>query len=82
MSPVPLLLVMIATLHAAFAHMVAGRNIIQLPVFWLVSLICVVVTHVIGLSFSQTLPAPAGVHLVETSLVAWVGIVGAFRFTK
>jgi len=73
---------MIATFHAAFAHMVAGRNIIQLPVFWLVSLICVVVTHVIGLSFSQALPAPASVHLVETSLVAWIGIIGAFRFTK
>ena len=73
---------MIATFHAAFAHMVAGRNIIQLPVFWLVSVICVVVTHVIGLSFSAVLPAPAGVHLVETSLVAWIGIIGAFRFTK
>lgn len=73
---------MIATFHAAFAHMVAGRNIIQLPVFWLVSLICVVVTHVIGLSFGTVLPAPAGVHLVETSLVAWIGIIGAFRFTK
>ena len=73
---------MIATFHAAFAHMVAGKNIIQLPVFWLVSLICVVVTHVIGLSFSAVLPAPAGVHLVETSLVAWIGIIGAFRFTK
>lgn len=73
---------MIATLHAAIAHTVAGKSIIQLPVFWLVSLICVVITHAIGLSFGQTLPAPAGVHLVETSLVAWIGIVGAFRFTK
>jgi len=73
---------MIATFHAAFAHMVAGKSIIQLPVFWLVSLICVVVTHVIGLSFSQAFPAPASVHLVETSFVAWIGIIGAFRFTK
>ncbi len=73
---------MIATFHAAFAHMVAGKSIIQLPVFWLVSLICVVITHVIGLSFSQAFPAPASVHLVETSFVAWIGIIGAFRFTK
>jgi hypothetical protein len=73
---------MIATLHAAVAHMVAGKTIIQLPVFWLISLICVIVTYVIGLNFSHTLPAPAGVHLVETSLVAWIGIIGAFQFTK
>ena len=73
---------MIATLHAATAHVVAGKTIIQLPVFWLVSVICVVVAHVVGLNLSSTLPAPAGVHIVETSLVAWVGIIGAFRFTK
>ena len=73
---------MIATLHAAVAHMVAGKTIIQLPVFWLVSMICVVFAHIIGLNLSATLPAPAGVHLVETSLVAWIGIIGAFRFTK
>jgi len=73
---------MIATFHAAIAHLVAGKTIIQLPVFWLVSLICVVFAHAIGLNFSHTLPAPAGVHLVETSLVAWIGIIGALRFTK
>lgn len=73
---------MIATLHATIAHTFAGRTIIQLPVFWLVSLICVVVTHLVGISLSQALPAPAGVHIVETSLVAWIGIMGAFRFTK
>lgn len=73
---------MIATFHAAFAHMVAGKSIIQLPVFWLVSLVCVIVTHALGLSFGLSLPTPAGVHLVETSLLAWVGIMAAFRFTR
>jgi len=79
MSPVPLLLVLITTLHAALAHAIAGKTLLQLPVFWLASLLGVVLVHALGLNFGSTFPAPANVHLIETSLGAWIGIIIAAR---
>jgi hypothetical protein len=79
MSPVPLLLVLITTLHAAVAHAIAGKTLLQLPVFWLASLLGVVLVHAVGLSFGSAFPAPANVHLIETSIGAWIGIIIAAR---
>ncbi len=73
---------MITTLHAAIAHIWAGRVILQLPVYWLAALIGVVIIHAMGLELSSALPAPADVHLVETSIGAWIGLFMAIRFTK
>lgn len=70
---------MVTTLHAALAHAIAGKTILQLPVFWLASLLGVVLVHVVGLNFGSAFPAPANVHLVETSLGAWAGIIIAAR---
>ena len=82
MSPVPVLLIMITTFHATIAHIWAGRVILQLPVYWLAALIGVVIIHATGLELSSALPAPADVHLVETSIGAWIGLFMAIRFTK
>jgi hypothetical protein len=82
MSPIPLLLVLVTTFHAALAHAIAGKNVLQLPVFWLASLIGVVLIHVVGLDFGDAFPSPANVHLIETSLGAWVGIIIAARVSQ
>ena len=82
MSPVPVLLIMVATFHAAIAHIWAGRVLLQLPVYWLAAFIGVVIIHATGLEFNSALPAPANVHLIETSLGAWIGLFMAIRFTK
>jgi hypothetical protein len=82
MSPVPVLLIMIATFHAAIAHIWAGRYLLQLPVYWLAAFIGVVIIHATGIELSSALPAPASVHLIETSIGAWIGLFMAIRFTK
>lgn len=73
---------MITTFHAAIAHMWAGRVLLQLPVYWLAALIGVVFIHATGLELSSALPAPADVHLIETSIGAWIGLLLAIRYTK
>lgn len=82
MSPVPVLLIMIATFHASIAHIWAGRHLLQLPVYWLAAFIGVIIIHATGLELSSALPAPATVHLIETSIGAWIGLFIAIRFTK
>jgi len=82
MSPIPLLLVLVTTFHATLAHAIAGKSVLQLPVFWLASLIGVVLIHVVGLDFGDAFPSPANVHLIETSLGAWVGIIIAARVSN
>lgn len=73
---------MIATFHAAIAHIWAGRVLLQLPVYWLAAFVGVVIIHASGLALSSALPAPATVHLIETSIGAWIGLFLAIRFTK
>jgi hypothetical protein len=82
MSPTPLLLLLIATLHAAIAHIWQGKSFLQLPLYWLAALIGTVVIYATGVSLSANFPAPAGVHLVEVSLGAWIGLLAAIRTTK
>lgn len=82
MSPIPLLLVLITTFHAALAHAIAGKSMLQLPVFWLASLIGVVLVHVVGFDLGDAFPSPASVHLIETSLGAWIGIIVAVRVSN
>ena len=82
MSPTPLLLLLIASLHAALAHVWLGKSFLQLPLYWLAALIGTMVMYATGISVSANFPAPAGVHLVEVSLGAWIGLVIAIRATK
>jgi hypothetical protein len=82
MSPTPLLLVLVATLHAALAHVVVGKNILQLPIYWLAALVGAVVVYATGFSLGSGLPAPSGVHLVEISVGAWIALSLAMRATN
>lgn len=73
---------MITTFHAAIAHIWAGRAFLQLPVYWLSALIGVVIFYAAGIELSSSFPSPADVHLIETSIGAWIGLLLAIRFTK
>ena len=80
MTPVVLLLVTIATLCAAAAHLALGRRWRQLPVFWLAAFVGCLLGYSLGLR--QTfinLPEPAGVPLIETVLPAFALLFIAAR---
>ncbi|HNP84612.1 MAG: hypothetical protein JST60_17385 [Chloroflexi bacterium SZAS-1] len=79
MSPTILLLLLIATISAALAHMLWGQRLLQLPIFWLAAFAGCLVAYALGLRLPLQLPTPAGVPVLEAVLVAWLLLIVASR---
>lgn len=79
MAPASLLLVLIATASAALAHALWGRRWIQLPIFWAAAFAGSLIVYALGLRLPLGLPAPAGVHVLEVVLGAWILLIVASR---
>lgn len=79
MSPVPLLLFLIATASAALAHLLWGRRWVQLPIFWLAAFAGCLIAYALGLRLPLRLPAPGGVPVLEAVLAAWLLLIVASR---
>jgi uncharacterized membrane protein YjjP (DUF1212 family) len=80
-APAPLLLLLIATISAALAHVLWGRRWMQLPIFWLAASAGCLIAYALGLRLplpSATV-TPAGVPVVESVLLAWGLIFVASR---
>lgn len=73
MAPAPLLLLLIATISAALAHVLWGKRWLQLPIFWLAASAGCLIAYAIGLRLPLPNGAvePAGVPVVESVLLAW-----------
>lgn len=79
MSPTILLLLLIATISAALAHMLWGQRLLQLPIFWLAAFAGCLVAYALGLRLPLQLPTPAGVPVLEAVLAAWLLLIVASR---
>lgn len=79
MSPVILLLILLATVNAALAHLLWGRRWIQLPIFWLAAFAGCLIAYALGLRLPLPLLAPAGVPVLEAVLAAWLLLMVASR---
>jgi hypothetical protein len=79
MSPVLVLLLLIATASAALAHLLWGRRRIQLPIFWLAACAGCLIAYALGLHLPLRLPQPAGVPVLEAVLAAWILLIVASR---
>ena len=79
MSPPALLIFLIATASAAFAHMLWGRRWVQLPVFWIAAFAGCLIVYALGIHLPLRLPTPAGVNVLEVVLGAWIMLVIASR---
>ena len=79
MSPVILLLILIATASAALAHLLWGRRWIQLPIFWLAAFAGCLVAYALGLRLPLPRPTIAGVPVLEAVLAAWLLLMVASR---
>lgn len=79
MSPASLLLVLLATASAALAHALWGRRWIQLPIFWSAAFAGSLIVYALGLRLPLHVPAPAGVHVLEVVLGAWILLIVASR---
>ncbi len=78
-TPATILLVLIATICAALAHLLWGRRWQQLPIFWLAAFVGVLLVYGFGLSLPLNLPHPAGVPVLESTLAAWILLTVASR---
>lgn len=79
MSPAPLLLVLLATACAALAHVLWGRRWLQLPIFWLAAFAGCLIVYALELRLPLRLPEPAGVHILEVIIGAWIMLFVASR---
>lgn len=79
MSPALLLLLLIATASASFAHLLWGRRWVQLLVFWLAALAGCLIVYGAQLRLPLDLPRPAGVPVLEVVLGAWLLLIVASR---
>lgn len=79
LAPATVLLLLIATACAGLAHVFWGRRWIQIPVFWLAAFVGCLLAYGLGLRLPLSLPAPAGVPVLEAVLLAWILLVIASR---
>jgi hypothetical protein len=79
LSPVVVLLLLLATASAALAHVLWGRRWVQMPIFLLAALMGCLLAYGLGLRLPLDLPTPAGVPVLETVLAAWVLLIVASR---
>lgn len=79
LDPVLVLLVLLATLCAALAHLLWGRRWIQLPVFWLAAFLGCLLAYGLGLHIPLDLPTPSGVPVLEAVILAWCFLTVASR---
>ncbi len=79
MSPVILLLALIASASAALAHLLWGRRWLQLPIFLLAAFAGCLIAYALGLRLPLGLPALAGVPVLECVLAAWILLIVASR---
>jgi hypothetical protein len=79
LSPVVVLLLLLATASAALAHVLWGRRWVQMPIFLLAALMGCMLSYGLGLRLPLDLPTPAGVPVLEAVLAAWVLLIVASR---
>ena len=72
---------MLTTFHAALAHVVMGKTVLQLPVFWLATFLGVVIVYATRISLHAILPTIGTVHVVEVSIGGWLALYPTIRAT-
>lgn len=82
MAPAFVLIGLIAIASGAVAHVLWGHHWRQIPLFVLVAFVGGTLMYVLGWRLPLDLPAPAGVHLLEVTLVAWGLIIAVSRLSR
>lgn len=72
LAPATLLLLLIVTACATLGHLLLGRSWLQIPFFWLASLLSCLLAFGLQWRFPLDLPSPAGVPVLEAVLLSFV----------
>lgn len=79
MTPASIILLLLASVCAAAAHLIWGRSWLQLGIFWLAAFGGCLIVYASGLRLPFGFPNPAGVPLLECVVMAWILLVVASR---
>ncbi len=81
LQPSAFLLLILATLYGAFAHLLWGQRWRHLLIFWGAAFVGCLLVYGFGVHLIKQAPAPAGVPFVETTIGAWLmlGIASRLR---
>ena len=82
-APAAALLFLLTAATASLAHALWGRHWLQIPIFWLTAGVGCLVAYGLSLHLPipLALPTPAGVPVLEATLLAWLllGVVARIR---
>jgi hypothetical protein len=73
------LLLLLATVSAALAHLLWGKRWVQLPIFWLAAAAGCLAVYALGLRLPLGFIQPGGVPVLEAVLAAWILLIVASR---
>lgn len=79
LAPATLLLLLLATIYGATAHLLWGRRAHQLLLFWGAAFAGCLLAYSLGIQLLPELIAPAGVPIVEATALAWCLLIVASR---
>ncbi|MHB0878502.1 MAG: hypothetical protein ACYC5O_20895 [Anaerolineae bacterium] len=80
-GPALLFAFLVATAVAALYHLLFGRNLRQLAVFWVASLVGFAIGQVLGAALPAAVPHIGQVHIIEGIVVAVV-LVTIVRYLR
>jgi hypothetical protein len=79
LPPAALLILLLATVYGAMAHLLWGRRLLQLFLFWVAAFAGCLLAYSLGLHLLRQLRAPAGVPIVEATALTWLLLFVASR---
>ena len=78
-EPAAMLLLLLATVYGALAHLFWGERWRHLPIYWGAAFVGCLACYGLGINLWGGGPAPAGVPLMETTAAAWASLFLASR---
>lgn len=81
LQPAALMLLLLATVYGALAHVIWGQRWRHLLIFWGAAFVGCLLSYALGFHVISQGPAPAGVPIIETTLGAslTLGIASRLR---
>ncbi len=79
LEPAALLVLLLAIVYGALAHIIWGQRWRHLPIFLGAAFVGCLLSYGLGIQIIRSGPAPAGVPLIETTVVAWFVLLVASR---
>lgn len=79
LSPPFAFLLLLASINAVLFHLIWGRRIKELSLFWVAAIIGCTVGQLVAEALGLTFLAIGSLHLIEGTIGSWIGLLIAKR---